>query len=104
MEGCVVGRVAEISRAPRRQVKRILDSESDQLEVTKSLVNILYNIVIVGSVPPSATQRAFFDKHADIVFQLVSRSRALHWKKEALRENISLVINISASCHTVAGS
>ena len=104
MEGCAVGRVADITRVPRRQVKRILDSESDQLEVTKSLVNILYNIVIVGSVPPTETQRAFFDKHSDIVFQLVSRSKALYWKKEALRENISLVINIAASCHTVAGS
>ena len=104
MEGCAVGRVAEISRGPRQRVKRILDLESDQLEVTKSLVNILYNIVIVGSVPPTATQRTFFDKHSEIVFQLVSRSRALHWKKETLRDNISLVINIAASCHTVAGS
>lgn len=103
MEGCVVERVAEISKVPRRQIKRIINSESDQLEVTKSLLNILYNIVIVGSIPPTTTQRAFFDNHSDLVFQLVSNSKALHWKKQALLENIPLVINIAASCHTVGG-
>lgn len=104
MEGCSASRVAEISRVPKRQVKKILDSESDQLEVTKSLVNILYNIVIVGSIAPTSTQRAFFDKHSELVFQLVSKSRPLYWKKQELRENISLVLNIAASCLTVAGS
>lgn len=103
MEGCEVGRVSEISRIPRRQVKRIIESESDQLEVTKSLLNILYNIVIVGSILPTVSQRAFFNKHSEIVLELVSRSRPLHWKKQVLQESISLVINIAASCHTVAG-
>lgn len=103
MEGCEVGRVSEISRVPRRRVRRIIESESDQLEVTKSLLNILYNIVIVGSIPPTITQRAFFNKHSELVLELVSKYRPLHWKKQALQENVSLVINIAASCHTVAG-
>lgn len=103
MEGCAVGRVSEISQAPRRKVRRIIESESDLLEVTKSLLNILYNIIIVGSIPCTTTQRSFFDKNADLVLQLLSRARPLHWKKQALQENISLVINIAASCHTVDG-
>ena len=104
MEGCAVGRVVEITTVPRRQVWKILDSESDQLEVTKSLVNILYNLVIVGSITPSPTQRVFFDKHSETVFQLLSLSRPLYWKKQELRENISLVIQIATSCLTAAGS
>ena len=104
MEGCVVGRLSEIAQGTRRQVKKILDSESDQLEVTKSLVNILYNLVIVGSITPTPIQRTFFDKHSELVFQLVSKSRPLYWKKQELRDNITLVIHISTSCLTVDGS
>ncbi len=104
MEGIDIDSVRRLTSVPRKDVKRILAGESKQLEVTKSLVNLLHNIIRVGSVPVSTTQRTYFDKHADKVWSLLSKTTSLHQKKKTLESNIDLVLNIAASCPTVDGS
>ena len=104
MEGCDTDVIARISRTPRAQVYRILKFESDRFEVTKSLLNLLFNAVIVGSLPVSSTQKTYFDNNADLVHNLVGTSKSLSWKKKELTDNSSLAINIAALCPTVAGS
>jgi len=104
MEGCEVAFVRQLSQIPRKEVKKLLQSESGQLEFTKSLLNLLHNIVVVGSVPVSSTQKAFFDSHSNLVLSLLSKSKSLSWKKHQLEKNVALIINIAASCPTVAGS
>lgn len=104
MEGCAVDTVSRIPRVPRGGVKGIIQSESKQLEVTKSLLNLLENAIVVGSIPVSATQRAFFDANTVLILNLLSKRKSLTWKKAALAKNIALVINIAALCPTVAGS
>ena len=106
MEGCDTDVIARIAETPRAQVPRILKFESGQLEVTKSLLNLLFNAVIVGSLPVSLTQKVYFDNNANLVHQLVGTSKSLTWKKKELTENSSLAINIASLCpsHTVAGS
>ena len=73
-------------------------------ELTKSLLNLLYNIIRVGSVKVSATQRSYFDKHANLVLKLLAKSTPLAWKKRQLQRNLPLVLNIAASCPRVVGS
>ena len=97
MDGCdaVISSFPSLSK---RQIRRILQGESRRFEVTKSLLNLLYNIVTVGSVAVSDGQRAYFDKNTELVWLLLSSSISLARKKASLEENISLVVNIAASC------
>ncbi len=103
MEGCAVDLVSRLLQVSRPDVRRMLKNESRQLELTKSLLNLLHNIVIVGSVPVSPTQKAFFDAHSNLVLSLTSKSKSLKWKKDQLEKNVALVLNIAASCPIVAG-
>jgi hypothetical protein len=96
--------VCQLARVNRAQIKRRLKDESGRLELTKSLLNLLYNIVKVGSVPVSETQKRFFDRNATLVLKLLNKSTSLKWKKQQLQRNAALVLNIAASCPTVAGS
>ena len=103
MDGCATDIIAKISQTPRAEVSLILKGESSNLEVTKSLLNLLYNAVIVGSLPVSQTQKAFFDSKADLVRLLLSNSKSPAWKKGLLLGQPALIINIAALCPTVAG-
>ena len=104
MDGCATDTISKIAQNPRKSVPLILKGESAGLEVTKSLLNLLYNAVIVGSLSVSLTQKAFFDENAASVRSLLSTGKSLAWKKELLTGHPALVINIAALCPTVAGS
>lgn len=104
MEGFDIETIALIPRISRQQVSRLVQNEPSSLPVTKSLLNLLYNIVQVGSVPVSQTQKAYLDSHSELVLALLTKTRSLKWKKTQLERNPALVINIAASCPTVAGS
>ena len=103
MDGCLVKELSKFSTATNSQIKKTIKSESYELEITKSLLNLLYNIVKVGSVPVATTQKEYLDSHSDIVLQLLDKRVGLQKKKLLLEENIPLARNISATCHTVAG-
>jgi hypothetical protein len=104
MEGCDSALISRLLQVSRADVRRLLKNESTQLELTKSLLNLLHNIVIVGSVPVSPIQKAFFDAHSNLVLLLTSKSKSLKWKKTKLEKNIALVLNIAAACPIAAGS
>ena len=97
MDNCDVI-VASFPKLSKRKVLTILTSEGSQRPVTKSLLNLLYNIVIVGSLPVSRLQKTFLDHHSDLVLDLLSSSKSLAWKKAALEANVKLVLHIAASC------
>ena len=102
MDGCLES-IFIFPKLLNNQVGAILRNESRQFEVTKSLLNLLHNIVLVGSVTVSQEQKEVIDKHADLVWLLLSKSKSLKWKRRALADNIDLVVCIS-SCPTTAGS
>lgn len=104
MDGCSTDVISKIAQTPRKSVPLILKGESVGLEVTKSLLNLLYNAVIVGSLPVSLTQKAFFDQHSDLVRSLLSTSKSFSLKKALLTEHPALVINIAGLCPTAVGS
>ena len=95
--------ISKLPKLKKNIVREILVSESDKLEVTRSLLNILYNLVRVGSIPVSALQKEFLDQNSSLVYQLIGKSRSLAWKKGALEDNIPLVITIAASYPNIAG-
>lgn len=101
MDGCDQSLVSKIHRLPRSKVQSLFTSaKGDELAI--SLLNLLHNIVKVGSVQVSATQKAFFNENSELVLQLLGR-RSLAFKRQLLENNIDVVINIAASC-PVAGT
>ena len=104
MEAFDLKLVAKIPHLSRANILRLFRAESERLELTTSLLNLLHNIVRVGSVPVTATQKSYFNAHSKLVLKLLNRKVPIDWKKKELEKNISLVINIAASCPTVAGS
>lgn len=104
MEGCDIKAICQIPRLSKREITKLLKEESGKLEITKSLLNLLYNIVEVESVPVTKIQIDIFKKYWGTVDELLSTGKSYKWKKAKLASNLNLVINIAASCPTVAGS
>ena len=104
MNGCDVQAITRITRTPRTQVLKVLKTESPLFEITKSLLNLLYNAVIVGSLPVSQTQKDYFDTNSQVVRSLLDQSKSIKWKKDILTRNPALIINIASLCPIVAGS
>lgn len=101
MDGVDREAIREIANSIPSEVKAILKQESSQLEVTKSLLNILHNLVRVGSIPVEAYKRKFFEDHASIILELLSPKKSLRWKKQAFERHPIIVINIATSWPTV---
>ena len=98
MQGCDVEIVNKIRRLSPKKVSAYLRNESKTLFVTKSLLNLVYNAVVVGSIPVSRIQRQILDENSSIVWQLISTKRSIAWKKRLLVRNPNLVLTIAALC------
>jgi hypothetical protein len=101
MDGIDREAIAGIVKSSPSEVKSIIKQESSQLEVTKSLLNILHNLIRVGSIPVEDYKRSFFDSHSELILDLLSSKRSLKWKKGTFERNPIVVINIATSWPTV---
>lgn len=98
MEGCNTALLAPLVDASSAAVRKVLSSEGSSYEVTKSLVNLLYNITIVGSIPSDSDTRQFLDRKAELVLDLVSPTKPLWWKQKQFLHNPALVRTIAKTC------
>jgi len=104
MEGLAYSQISRIPYLTRAQVSQLVQGESADKEVTKSLLNLLHNIIRVASVPVSLSQRQFFDDNSAIVLKLLNKSISLSWKKREFEQKPEFAIQIAASCPTTNGS
>ena len=88
-----------ISGEDDKTVLCVLDSESKRLEVTKSVLNVLHNIVQVRNITLTERQKANFANHSKVVKEIFKR-RQLRAKKHLLLKNPELVRLIAGSCPT----
>ena len=101
---CLCELVSKLPHLPNQKVLETLKGESKDLEVTKSLLNILVNLVEVGSLPVSKYQRQFLDSHAQVVLRLLSPKTSLREKKSILQGSLDLARAIALACPTAVGS
>lgn len=101
MEGCLCEVLSKFSTYSRIQIRDTLYSESRQLEITKSILNVLHNIVVVKSIEVTRTQKDYFDKKEQLVWELLS-TKSLKSKKTILESNPDLVACIAYSCPKAA--
>jgi hypothetical protein len=99
MEGIVCSEVGALPRLSPERLRLILASEpSSNLTLTKSILNLLYNIVHVQSIRPSGGQKRVLEEHEELVWSLLDKRLPLHIKRQLLAEHVTLVIAIAESC------
>ena len=101
MDGCLCEVLSKFIGYSKAQIIHTLRSESRELEITKSLLNVLHNIVVVQSIEVPKTQQDYFNKHEELVWYLLS-SNSLKSKKAVLENNHHLVACIAYSCPKAA--
>lgn len=107
MEGCLSVTIRSLNNFSQKEVVKILKAETDKLEITKSLLNILYNICIQRSVRLSQRQKTEFRHHVNTVQRLLdganrgkNRTTDIVGKRNILIRNPELCQLIASTCPT----
>ena len=105
MEGCLVQVVRTLRHFSDSEITQTLQEESPRLEVTKSLLSLLYNICLVKSVAIAERHKADFRSYDSLVLHLlegsslqVNQTTRLQDKKRILQDNPDFVRLLSESC------
>lgn len=105
MAGCLLSAVRDLSGLSDSQVSQVLNSESSQLEITKSLLSVLYNICLDRNIPLSPTLKSEFKRYNTEVVKLLqgassklNQTRDVVAKKKLLTKRPGLVRLISKAC------
>ena len=105
MEGCLSRTLRAIRRLSIEEVEQVLRNESRKLEVTKSLLGLLYNICLDKSVPLSNRLKAEFTRFTPLVLHLLkgvspglNKTRGLTVKKRLLIQNPGFVKLLTEAC------
>ena len=87
------------------EATQILKHESKRLEITKSLLNVLYNICLDSSIPLSRRLKVEFSKHEVAIQKLLegaskrtNHTRNLQIKRKILLKNPVLIKLIAETC------
>lgn len=103
MLGCLTKTVQELRRLPPSGIVSVLRSESSRLEVTKSLLNILFNICLSKSIRLSERLKRAFAAEEPLILRLLegvksSGTQGLGRKKQLLLRRPELVRLIASAC------
>ena len=98
MEGCDTAAINLIRSLSRNEIVDYLESESSQKEITKSILNLLHNIVVRRSIQLTPKQKAAFVPYSDVVRELVAPSTSIEAKRQLLLACPGLVRAIALAC------
>ena len=91
-----LGALAKLS--PRR-IFHILESDRPRrYDLTKALVDVLYNLCVLESIEAEVTQKKVFEKYQHVIRPLLSKKFSLGRKKKLLQANGALVIALAETC------
>lgn len=98
MEGVLGDKVRELKHLSSEGIVEALKNDSPALKLTKSLLNILFNICFTKAVPLSLTQGSAFKAFDKVVLRLLSRTETTKARPLLLAQNPQLVRLISEAC------
>lgn len=75
-----------------------LKSQDKNLELTRGLINIVFNLCRVQSIHPTDNQKRVFAEKIGLIEKLLSPRLSLKSKHNLLLGNISLALVITESC------
>ena len=97
--GCLSGVVCKLLCMKSDELEDLLfTAQTRHYELTKSLVNLLWNIVRSKSIRPTKATRRAIERNEAIVWQLLGCSASLATKTRLLVEHPDLVYALSRSC------
>ena len=98
MDVCVSSELLGLYLLNTHQIKLILKEDGQDFALTKSIINLLYNLISVQSIEASQSQRQVIEDKEDLVWQLLDPRIGIKSKKSLLLKNIPLVQVILESC------
>lgn len=105
METLLVETVRMLRRLDDEQVGEVLRNESKRLEITKSLLNLLFNICLTRAIPLSQRLKIKFRQYDKLALELLSganrrsnQTRDLRGKRRLLLSNLSFVRLLAEAC------
>lgn len=97
-EGLLIGVILALRNLSDFEIAHVLRGESPRLEVTKSLLNILHNIVTVGSILLTKRQKESFRTVQASVEKLLGSKTTLSQKRGILLQHPALVKALASAC------
>lgn len=105
MDGVLIESIRMLRRLDDDQLAQVLYNESRRLEITKSLLNLLFNICLTRAVPLSHRLKVKFRRYDKIALELltgasrqINRTRNLTGKRRILLRNPDLVRLLAEAC------
>lgn len=105
MEGCLAETVRALRGLSGAEIGEVLRRESAELEVTKSLLSVLFNVCLTKAVPLSHRLKREFSAHSALVVELLSgadsrvnKTAGLQAKRRLLIRNPQLVRLVAEAC------
>ena len=99
MDPRLASELGSLSNLSHRRIFHVLESESPRrYDLTKALVDVLYNLCVVRSIETDDDQKKIFEKYIDVIRPLVNKKTSLRTKKKLLQANVPLVLALAETC------
>ena len=99
MDSKFAAEIGALAKLSHRRVFHVLESDRPRrFDLTKALVDVLYNLCVVESIETEETQKKVFEKYQDIIRKLLCKKVSLAAKKKLLQTNGALVIALAETC------
>ena len=99
MDSGLASELGALAKLSHRRIFHVLESESPRrYDLTKALVDVLYNLCVVCSIETDDDQKKVFERHLDIIRRLLSKKTSLSSKKKLLQANVPLILALAETC------
>ena len=99
MDTHLAAELGALAKLSQRRIYHVLGSETARrYDLTKALVDVLFNLCVVGSIETGDDQKTVFEKNLKVIRLLVSKKTSLKTKKAILQSNVPLVLALAETC------
>ena len=97
MDPELANEIGSLAKLSHRRIFHVLEGDSPRrYDLTKALVNVLYNLCVIQSI--ETDQKKVFEKHQSVIKTLLSSKTTLAAKKKLLQANLDLVLALAETC------
>ena len=99
MDGKFAAELGALAKLSPRRIAHVLESDSPRrYDLTKALVDVLYNLCVVESIETEEKQKKIFEKFVDVIRKLLCKKISLAKKKKLLQANVPVVLALAETC------
>ena len=99
MDPHLASELGALAKFSQRRIYHVLESDSPRrYDLTKALVDVLYNLCVVESIETDTAQKKVFEKYQSVIRPLLAKKTSLATKKSLLQANVPLVLALARTC------